>query len=336
MRRPIEILVFANLGQPPFDNNLLPAVRAFSRLGRTRTISPCRFAGFSASGGKAPAAVPPEAVDAALDGIPPDVVVCLGGGLFLDERQSRRFPRRPVAVGIALSDPLGLDGSMAIAPRFDLFYTQDPQTLAAYRERGIAARRLDIAVEPELLRPSPGDREPVRDVIFYGKWTPYRGAIIARLAAICLVEVFAHSWQQDAWDRSAFPPLTTSTALGAEISRSRLALELAKLCDAPQPWLSTWRITYRPFFAAACAVPTLIEDSPRLRDFFEPGVEIATFTNPQSACEVALALLDDEERRRAMGNAARRRLLADHTWDRRARQVLDDVGSIAARRSLGG
>ena len=57
------------------------------------------------------------------------------------------------AAGFALSDPYGLAASLAIAPQFDLFYTQDPQTLADYAGRGVAAKRCDPATDPELYQP---------------------------------------------------------------------------------------------------------------------------------------------------------------------------------------
>lgn len=326
-----RVVIFANLGQPPFDNNLLPAVRAFERLADVRVVAPHRHAGFVGTGGAEPAEIPGSAVDEALEEGMPDLAICLGGGLVVGDRS--RFAASTRWVGVALSDPLGLAASFEIAPRFDLFYTQDPQCLPAYGERGLDARRLDIAVDPDLLEPAAEEAGPPRrDVIFYGKHTPYRDEILGRLAAELDVALFGHAWDER-WSLEPLPALVDSAGLAREIARSRLALELAVLDDAPEPWKDTWRITYRPFFAAACGVPTLVESSPRLGEYFRPGEEIATFESPDDVVSSARRLLADDEGRREMGRAARRRLRAEHTWRHRARQILRDLqelGTLAA------
>lgn len=326
---PRRVVIFANLGQPPFDNNLLPAVRAFERLAETKVVAPVGHEGFVGTGGATPAEIPESAVEEALGPGMPDLVICLGGGLVPKSRG--RFATRTRFVGVALSDPLGLAASFAIAPFFDLFYTQDPQCLPAYRERGLDALRLDVAVDPELLAPAAEEAGPPRrDVIFYGKWTPYRDEILRRLDAELDVALFGHSWDES-WSLEARPALGDSASLAREIARSRVALELARLDEAPEPWNGTWRITYRPFFAAACGMASLVEASPRLEGYFRPGEEIATFGSPDDVVASARRLLADEERRREMGEAARRRVREEHTWDHRARQILRDLATVEAR-----
>jgi hypothetical protein len=116
-----RVLVFGNIGQRPFNNNLLPPARAFERVGVVRVVEPRHLDGFVATGGARPAEIPDRAVGATLEEFAPDLVICLGGGLFLSPRSRRRLPDRAAVVGIALSDPLGLDASLAIAPHFDVF-----------------------------------------------------------------------------------------------------------------------------------------------------------------------------------------------------------------------
>src|SRR5262245_32932282 len=142
----VRVLVLGNISQRPFNNNLGPAVRAFERAGVVRLVEPQHLPGFVPTGGARPAEIPDGEVAETIEEFAPDVTVCLGGGLFLSSRSRRRLTAHAAVIGIALSDPLGLDASLAIAPHFDLFYTQDPQTLAEYRARGIDARRCDPAV----------------------------------------------------------------------------------------------------------------------------------------------------------------------------------------------
>jgi hypothetical protein len=316
-----DLLLFGNVSTPPFCNNLFPPVRAMQKAFRTRVVEPIHFEGFVSTGGARPAQIPDAAVIENTDPSP-DVVVCLGGALHFSERALRSIPRDTPIAGFALSDPYGLAASVAIAPRFDLFYTQDPQTLPDYALRHIEARRCDLATDPELYRPERAVAEC--DILYYGKWTPYRDGLVTALAARFRVHVHAYAGETR-WSVPVRPPLDTPDALRAGLNRCRLALETALLDDAQGPYRGKFRLTPRAFFAASCGVPTLVEAFPTLSEYFEPGVEIATFTPAEGLVETAAALLGDEPARAAMGRRARQRALREHTWDRRVEAFVLDV-----------
>jgi len=82
-----------------------------------------------------------------------------------------------------------------------------------------------------------------------------------------------------------------------------------------------WSPSVRLFEAAACAVPVVSDRWDGLDSFFEPGSEIFLADGPDDV----LAVLDglDDERRRAVGSAARRRALAEHTAEHRVAQLED-------------
>jgi spore maturation protein CgeB len=319
------LLLFGNVSQPPYCNNLFPPVRAFQRAFRTLVIEPQGYAGFVPTGGARPALIPEDAVSEHTDP-PPDVVVCLGGALHFSKRALRSFSRLTALAGFALSDPYGLAASLRIAPEFDLFYTQDPQTLADYASLDIPARRCDPATDPELYRPvrSAGSVVPDCDLLYYGKWTPYRDALISALAANLRVRVHAYAGERR-WSVPVRAPLDTPERLCTALNGARMTLETARLDDAEGKYKDAFRITPRAFFAASCGVPSLIESFPGLEDFFQPGVEIATFDSPESLVARARELAADEPARSAMGRRARARALRDHTWDRRVEAFVLDL-----------
>jgi spore maturation protein CgeB len=322
----LDLLLFGNVSQPPYCNNLFPPVRALQRALRTRVVEPMRYRGFESTGGARPALVPDDAVIEHTDPAP-DVIVCLGGALRFSERMLRELRnRRVVLAGFALSDPYGLRASLAIARDFDLFYTQDPQTLPDYRAVGVAAGRCDPATDPELYRPDPARarRDPDCDVLYYGKWTPYRDAILTAMARRVRVRVHAYAGDTR-WSIPVSPPCDTPEALRAALNGARIALETARLDDAEGKYRDTHRITPRAFFAASCGVPSLIEDFPALSGFFAPGDEIATYGSPEDAAEAAARLAGNEPVRAAMGRRARSRALREHTWDRRIEAFVLDV-----------
>jgi hypothetical protein len=285
-------------------------------------VEPFHVEGFVSTGGAKPALIPDAAVIDHTDPAP-DVVVCLGGALHFSERALRIFPGGTPLAAFALSDPYGLAASVAIAPQFDLFYTQDPQTLPDYALRHIAAKRCDPATDPELYAPERG-AVPECDILYYGKWTPYRDGLVTALAAHFRVRVHAYEGETR-WSVPVLAPLDTPATLRAGLNRCRLALETALLDDAQGPYRGRHRLTPRAFFAASCGVPTLVESFPRVADFFEPGVEIATFTPSEGIVEKAAALLSDEAARSTMGRRARQRALREHTWDRRVEAFVLDV-----------
>ena len=284
-------------------------------------VEPIHFDGFVSTGGARPAQIPDTAVIEHTDPAP-DVVVCLGGGLHFSERALRIFPRETPLAGFAVSDPYGLAASVAIAPEFDLFYTQDPQTLPDYRLRHIEPRLYAPATDPELYRVERAT--PVCDILYYGKWTPYRDGLVAALASRYRVHVHAYAGETR-WSVPVLPALDTPDELCAALNRCRVALETALLDDAQGPYRGKFRITSRPFFAASCGVPSLVEDFATLADSFEPSVEIAAFTPAEGVVEKAAALLGDESARVAMGRRARQRALRQHTWDRRIESFVLDV-----------
>ena len=320
-----KFLVFCNVGQVPFNNNLLPPVRAFERRGEVRLVEPFRLDGFQATGGAAPAQVPDEEVRRIASEFAAEVVLCIGGAVFVSETARAYFPTETVFVGIALSDPLGLDASMAIARDFDLFYTQDPQTLPAYADRGIAARRCDLAIDPHLYYPEAGS--PECDVVFVGKWTAYRDALIRELARRCDVRVYGHSGESR-WNLPVHPPLECPDELRRAMCAARLAIDFALVEQEGSPYDGSFRMTPRTQIAAACGVACLIEGYSGLAEFFRPGVEIEAFSDADDLVAKALALLDDGGRRLGLAEAARMRVLAEQTWDHRAHQILDDIEAL--------
>ena len=318
-----DLLLFGNLSQPPFCNNLYPPLRALQKVFRTTLVEPLALSGFVSTGGAKPAQIPDDAVFPHADP-PPQVIVCLGGALFLSSRARRMFPSDTVFAGFALSDPQGLEASLAIAPEFDLFYTQDAQTLPAYAGRGITARRCDNATDPELYRPLRA--APVCDVLYYGKWTPYRSDLLEALSTRFSVRLHAYEGEKR-WTVPTRPPLDTPDALAAAINGARLALETALVDDVHGKYRGTFRLTPRALFAASCGVPTLVESFPRLAETFEPGSEIATFPAKDEVVNSAAAILGDEPARVAMGRRARQRALREHTWDRRVESFVLDIAA---------
>lgn len=112
----------------------------------------------------------------------------------------------------------------------------------------------------------------------------------------------------------------------AFFSSSRLTLNVTRAPMARMGWCPSGRL----FEAAACGVPVLSDTWDGLDKFFTPGSEILVADETKDAL-AAIGLSDAELAR--IGRAARDRVLAEHTSERRAEQLiglLEDARAGAA------
>jgi len=104
--------------------------------------------------------------------------------------------------------------------------------------------------------------------------------------------------------------------------RQRFTLNLTR----PEMVTAGWSPSVRLFEAAACGVPVISDWWDGLGAFFDPGAEILV---ARSAAEVARILRDvSHADARAIGAAARRRVLAEHTPARRAQELEAHVAAL--------
>jgi spore maturation protein CgeB len=100
----------------------------------------------------------------------------------------------------------------------------------------------------------------------------------------------------------------------AFFSSARVTLSITRAVMAEMGYCPSGRL----FQAAACGVPILSDAFDGLDHFFAPGREVLVAGSTEEAL-AALALPDEDLAR--VGRAARERVLADHTADRRAAEL---------------
>lgn len=87
-------------------------------------------------------------------------------------------------------------------------------------------------------------------------------------------------------------------------------------------------VNQRVFDAAACGGFLLTDHQDDMELFFEPGNDAVCFDSPEGAADLARYYLGHETKRRTIAKAARKRVLAEHTYDRRMATL---VSAMAAR-----
>jgi spore maturation protein CgeB len=85
----------------------------------------------------------------------------------------------------------------------------------------------------------------------------------------------------------------------------------------------------RLFEAAAAGVPIISDRWPGIETIFKPGEEVLIADMPEHVVNILAEL--PEDRRRSIAAAARKRVLANHTAEQRARQLEQYYEEVAAR-----
>ena len=92
--------------------------------------------------------------------------------------------------------------------------------------------------------------------------------------------------------------------------------------------LAGYSPSVRLFEAAACGACIVSDNWPGLDSFFETGREILLPADAREMLHILTDLSDEEVER--IGEAARARVLAEHTSQRRAQQFEDEVENALA------
>jgi len=258
--------------------------------------------------------------DAELEG----AVAALSGGdtrtAFLDVDAPATLAR----LAVAATDPFH-----ACIARYDhvLTYGGGPPVVEAYRARGArACTPIYNGLDPEEHRPLERTAEPAFDLLFMGNRLPDREARVKefffRAAGLCPEARFALGGE--GWGDRAMPGNVTylghvPTARHNEVNAgARLVLNVHRESMVANGWSPATRM-----FEAAGAAACQVSDAWRgMEDFFEPGREILV---AERAEDVARFIREvGAEEARVVGEAARRRALAEHTYGQRAR-LLDEI-----------
>ena len=190
--------------------------------------------------------------------------------------------------------------------------------------RALGARRthvLHYAADPQLYAPVVVAEDI--DVFFYGHSTEYRerwleAMIRTPAAAMTGVRFAVRGRGLDDLGPVERLPYLSFSRLREYVSRSRINLVITRAAHAAVHASSTMR----PFELAMMGACMVGNPCSGMETWFEPGREIVLVGSAEEAIDCYRHLLAHDSERRAIGAAARRRALADHTYARRAAELL--------------
>jgi spore maturation protein CgeB len=265
-----------------------------------------------------------------------DVVVKAGGVGVLDEELEKAVLElgAPVTVFWDVDAPATLarlearpdDPLRALVPRYDAVLTYGGGDPVVARYRALGARDcvpVYNALDPATHHPSPPDPRFAADLAFLGNRLPDREARVESffLRAAELAPQRSFLLGGAGWDDRPLPPNVRS--LGHVSTREHNALNATPLAvlNFPRESMAAngWSPATRVFEAAGAGACVVTDAWDGIDAFLEPGEEVLVAADGEEVAAHVEAL--DPARARRIGDAARRRVLAEHTYAHRAVEV---------------
>lgn len=240
----------------------------------------------------------------------------------------------PATLARIAADPL--DPARACIPRYDLVLTYGggPPVSEAYRRLGArCCQPIYNALDPATHYPVSPAPLYAADLTFLGNRLPDREARVAeffvRPAALLAERSFLLGGS--GWDELPLP--ANVRQLGHVSTREHNALNstpLAVLNVCREAMACTgWSPATRVFEAVGAGACLISDVWAGMEEFLEPGREVLLAGDGEQVASLLSGLTRDRARR--IGAAARRRVLAEHTYDHRAVQVEAALDGHAAR-----
>jgi Glycosyl transferases group 1 len=193
----------------------------------------------------------------------------------------------------------------------------------------IGARRAECVfwgADPELFAPQPVAKE--LDVFFYGHSDKFRGEAVASMIvepSRALPDVdFAIGGYDFRGELGAARLIgdVPFNSFARAISSARINLSITRRTHA-SVYASA---TSRPFELAASGAAIVSNPCNGMERWFEPGSELLVVNDAAEAVAAYRDLLDDPAQAEELGRRARERVLDEHTYRHRARQLLQLIG----------
>lgn len=196
-------------------------------------------------------------------------------------------------------------------------------TSAELVEKIPGVRYLPHAADPSVHRALRPDIEYRANVVFVGDATPRREALLSEVLE-CGVAIWGPGWRKTRLKDYCRGDLKTVEEYVRAYSGATVALNLHREGPAGQSPSSSG-CNARVFELAAMGLAQVADARLDLPRHFTVGKEVITFDDPAELKGIVKELVSDHTRAEAIGQAARRRAIVEHTYMHRLSVLLEEM-----------
>jgi spore maturation protein CgeB len=205
---------------------------------------------------------------------------------------------------------------------YDLILTSFPHFVSKIRASGVASEYFKLGFDPRVAGASEGISRDI-DVSFVGAiGRSHKNAVplLERLCRETPIRIYGYG-AEDLPPDSPILERYEKEVWGLEmysiLARSKITLNRHIAVAA------NYANNMRLYEATGMGALLLTDEKDNLKDIFEPGVEVETYSDPQGAVEKISILLRDPDRLARIAAAGRARTLREHTYPTRMKELLD-------------
>ncbi len=278
-----------------------------------------------------------------------DVVVKASGVGVFDEYLEKRVPRlRPGQISLfwdvdapATLDRLARNAADPLRrqiPRFSAVLTYGGGDRVAEKYLQFGARHCQPiynGVDPDTHHPTAVDPMFSSDVSFLGNRLPDREARVEEFFLAAAQQLLDRRFLLggSGWSGKLLPANVRDIGHVSTEQHNAFNCSAAFVLNINRESMASWGFSppTRVFEAAAAGACLITDEWPGIEIFFRPGTELLTARSGMDVCSIVQTI--SRERALEIGSAARARVLRDHTYALRAKQV---TGLLERLRTMAG
>lgn len=265
----------------------------------------------------------PRRLERALDEAAPDLVLAFGSPL-LDEPLVDRLRGRSRARWVTwMPDDLRTAYEASVLARpFDQIYAIGTDIAAEVADRlGRTVDVLSLAADPSVYRPIKTKDQYRANVVFAGAATPRRERLLGEVAEFGLA-LWGPGWRQTSLRDYCRGEVATTEEYVRAYGGATVAINIHHVAVEGDPREAA--CNQRLFELAAMGAAQVVDERGDLERSFHALDEVMTFSDAAELRQQVRDLVENPVDAEHLGQAARARLLKDHTYMHRMRQLLLD------------
>lgn len=222
-----------------------------------------------------------------------------------------------------LPDDLGTapEAAMVVRP-YDQIYAIGTDVAAEIGER--LARTVDVlafAADPSVYRPIRTRDQYRANVVFAGRATPRRERLLSNLSGFGLA-IWGPGWRSTTLRDYCRGEVPSTTEYINAYGGASVAINIHHA--AVEGDFREASCNQRLFELAAMGLAQVVDERGDLPRYFQADTEVRVYQDAASLRETVRDLLENQQQAERLGEAARARLLRDHTYMHRIRTLLAD------------